>query len=210
MTFAELLPFILSSFLLELTPGPNMGLVVLIAINNGRKSGFWTIFGIATGLLIIGTLAAFGFARLVETYPQIYEVLRWAGALYLAYLALDLYLTKNSITDEKLGANTSFEFFRRGLITNLLNPKAAIFFLIALPQFLPARIAQNPRQELILSLELLAIYVAIATIIHTGLVLLGARLRPFLDYEKLRGRTQKIMAIALLGVAIWQFFGSAR
>lgn len=211
MNLSELLPFILSAIVLEITPGPNMGYVVLVAVNNGRRAGFSTIIGIALGLSVIGALALFGVAQVFANAPTFYEILRWAGALYLLYLAVDLFFSKvGGEGSDKGTQKNNLAFFRHGLITNLLNPKAAIFFIAALPQFIPLRLANDQSAELSVSLNLLFLYVLIATIIHSILVLAGARLQPFLQNENAQIYTRRIMVLCLALVAVWQFLATAR
>lgn len=84
---ASLLSFALTSFLIELTPGPNMTYLALVAARDGRRAGFATVAGVALGLSVVGIVAAFGVAELVQSSPLLYEGLRWAGVLFLLYLA---------------------------------------------------------------------------------------------------------------------------
>ena len=103
-------------------------------------------------------------------------MLRWAGILYLLYLAYDAWRDAGAGADIASGPTDSGSLFLRGLTVNLLNPKAAVFYVAVLPTFIDAArgavLAQN--------LMLVAIYVAVATAVHTGVVLLAARLRPLL------------------------------
>ena len=84
---ASLLSFALTSFLIELTPGPNMTYLAFVAAQDGRRAGFATVAGVTLGLAVIGIVAAFGVAELVQSSRLLYEGLRWAGVVFLLYLA---------------------------------------------------------------------------------------------------------------------------
>jgi threonine/homoserine/homoserine lactone efflux protein len=213
VTLFELTPFLISAFVLEITPGPNMGLLIVIAVTIGRKAGFATTAGVALGLLILGTLASLGMAKAIETVPALYEGLRMMGLAYLLYLAFDMYRQSAFIGNGAAAGTQAHDYlaiyFRRGLVSNLINPKAALFFLIALPSFIPERL-ETGGAGIAASLPLVAIYVAIATTIHLALVAFASRLQSHLARSKALKPFQALMGLALVGVAIWQFVGSAR
>lgn len=82
-----LLGFAITALIIELTPGPNMAWLALLSATEGRKAGLAATAGIAVGLLLIAAVSALGLAALIDNHPAIYETLRWAGALFLLYLA---------------------------------------------------------------------------------------------------------------------------
>jgi threonine/homoserine/homoserine lactone efflux protein len=96
--------------------------------------------------------------------------------------------------------------FRRGLITNLLNPKAAVFYVAMLPEFLNVGAGRIWTQTLTLS----AIYVTIATVIHTGIVQSASRLRRLINKPEQVRRIRRILALALAAIAIWFAFSTTR
>lgn len=123
--------FALTSLLIECTPGPNMAYLAILSSTSGRRAGFAAVGGIALGLLIVGLAAALGLAAVISSSRLDYEMLRWAGFAYLLWLAWDGWQkvdveTSPVRTASEEGGTT---FFVRGLITNLLNPKAAVFDL---------------------------------------------------------------------------------
>lgn len=122
------LSFAFASLIIELTPGPNMTYLALVAASDGRRAGFATVAGVALGLATIGLAAAFGVAQLVSASPIAYEILRWAGVLFLLYLAWDGWRGEGDVV--AVASNSDGRYFRRGLITNLLNPKAAVFYVV--------------------------------------------------------------------------------
>ena len=136
MDLTQLAAFALTALLIELTPGPNMAWLALLAATEGRRLGFAAVAGVALGLSLIGLLAALGLSALLQSQPLAYQALRWAGVAYLLWIAWDTW--RGASGDEHgagQGASAAAQF-RRGLITNLLNPKAAVFYIALLPTFI--------------------------------------------------------------------------
>ncbi|TDH34451.1 LysE family translocator [Pseudohoeflea suaedae] len=200
MSLETLLAFVLASSIIEITPGPNMGYLAVVSLGEGRRAGFLTVLGIALGLATIGTASAMGLAGIVSNSPLAYEFLRWSGVIFMLYLAYDAWRSGN----EEEVRHSSVAHFRRGLVTNLLNPKAAIFFLTVIPAFLPGEV-----ENLAANLLLVAIYVAVATVIHGGIVLLADSLAPFLTDPQRSLRIRRLLAVLLACVAIWFGFSTA-
>ncbi len=198
-----MLEFILTSIIVELTPGPNMAYLATVAITYGKRRALMTVAGVALGLAIVGAAAALGLATLVEQTPVAYQALRYGGALYLLWLAFDAW---RAPAETGADAVEDFASFRRGLITNLLNPKAAVFYVAILPTFVdPAR-----GGVLWQTLTLAAIYVAIATAIHALIVLLAGQVRPLLRRQAGERLVRRALALTLAGVAVWFLFATKR
>lgn len=194
--------FLLVALLVELTPGPNMTYLALVSASEGRRAGFATVAGVALGLAIIGAAAALGVAELIQASDLLYEALRWAGVLFLLYLAWEGW---SSGADVVANAGERGRYFTRGLITNLLNPKAGIFYISVLPTFIDPRIPPGPQAAV-----LTAIYVAIATAIHLAIVLLAGSLEPLLNDPARERITRRVLSALLACVALWFAWGSAR
>jgi threonine/homoserine/homoserine lactone efflux protein len=189
-------PFALASLLIELTPGPNMTYLALVSVTVGRRAGYAATAGVALGLALLGLAAALGLAVVITESPPIYATLRWLGVAYFIYLAWDAW--HDSAPSITVRVENDTGFFLRGLISNLLNPKAAIFYVAVLPTFIdPAR---PPEWQ---ALTLTAIYVVVATIVHAGIVTLAGFLRPMLANDRLVSLTSRIFAVALLCIAAW-------
>jgi threonine/homoserine/homoserine lactone efflux protein len=215
MSLVQLSPFMLAVLLLEVTPGPNMGLLTITAASQGRRAGIIMAVGIALGLLVIGTMASLGGTQFVTANPAYYEALRWTGLIYLLYLAFDLYqsptLSLQQAEQQKLVTNSRFgRLFSQGLLTNLFNPKAGLFFLIALPQFIPSSLKTENVLPVDVVLGMVAIYVAIATLIHITIICLAGSLQPVLQRSSSQKTLKTNMAVMLIGVTAWQFFATAR
>ena len=137
----DLLLFIAAGLALNFAPGPDMLLVASTSIGSGQRAGGAAALGIGTGTLVHISLVAFGLAALLAAVPLAYDLLRIAGGVYLVYLGARLLLRRAEAGAEPAGRTTSVAAaFRLGIITNVLNPKVALFFLAFLPQFVsPAR-----------------------------------------------------------------------
>lgn len=193
-----LLPFILTALVIELTPGPNMGYLAVLSIDRGRQAGLAAVAGVALGLLLLGLAAGFGLGSLIAETRWLYETLRWGGVAYLVWLAWDSYREAQQPLEQDGGQKDFPGYFGRGLITNLLNPKAAVFYIAVLPNFIAEDAAAGP-QSLVLTL----LYVAVATLVHLCIVLLASTLQPLLASDKVRSRAGIVFGLLLLSIAIW-------
>lgn len=128
--------------LLTLTPGLDTALILRTSLLSGRRPAWGVVTGIQAGTLVWGVLAAVGLSTLLAASQVAYDVLRWAGAAYLVWMGARM-LWQSRRKGEELTAPPVQEGgfakgFRRGLITNLLNPKVGAFYIAMLPQFIPA------------------------------------------------------------------------
>lgn len=199
---SSLVAFLVTSLLIELTPGPNMGYLAVLAIRQGRTAGFAAVAGVALGLSIVGTAAALGVATLIVSSDKIYNGLRIAGVLFLLYLAWEGW--QGSEKAEKGVAGLKAQFLR-GLINNLLNPKAALFYIAVLPNFVDVAKPIVP-QTLILT----AAYVAVATTIHSVIIMAASSIRPFLNDKKREQNVRRVLSLALAAFAVWFALTSGR
>lgn len=190
-----MLEFVLASLLIELTPGPNMAYLAAVAAGTGRRTALAAVAGVALGLAIVGVLAALGLAVLLEAVPAAKTVLRIAGFLYLLWLAWDAWRG----ADGSVETPSAFTSFRRGLVTNLLNPKAALFYLAVLPAFIPA----DAPNVLLANLTLVGLYVAVATLVHAGVALAADWIGRHFATNGGVARLRRVMAVLLALVAVW-------
>jgi threonine/homoserine/homoserine lactone efflux protein len=197
LSAATIAGFALTSFLIELTPGPNMAWLAIATVTTGRGNGFAAVAGIGLGLLGVGLAAALGLAALLTAFPALSQALRWGGVGYLLWLAYDGWISADDPPDTSLTTHARAVYFRRGLITNLLNPKAAVFYLAILPPFLPT--GAGLPETLTLSL----VYVAVATAVHAGIVALSAAAAPLLTNDAKRRTTARVLSALLALVALW-------
>lgn len=208
MLTSSLLGFAFTSLIIELTPGPNMAYLAALSLARGVRAGLAAVAGIAIGLGVYGIAAAFGVAALIDGSRWLYETLRWAGVAYLLWLAWEGWGRESETSPGKAKDDIvpAWTAFRRGLITNLLNPKAALFYIATLPRFVDAAAGYLVQQTLVLSL----VYVAIATLVHLGIVLLAAQLAAVIQTPDARRRGRRILSLALVGIAVWFALTTAR
>lgn len=200
---AALLAFALASLLIELTPGPNMAYLAILAADRGRLPGLAAVAGVALGLTLLGLLAISGLGTLVLDHAWLYQALRWAGVAYLVYLAWEAWTDSRKPIEVPDPFAGSWRFFRRGLVTNLLNPKAALFYITIMPGFLPEATLGN-------ALLFGTVYVSVATLVHAGVVLLAGTVQPLLTIDRRRRQMGTIFALLLLAVALWVALTTAR
>ena len=173
MPSAEMvLVFMAAALALNLTPGPDMLYVTARSISDGRAAGVLSAFGIAAGTLVHITALALGLAALLAAVPLAYDVVRIAGAIYLVVIGLQLMLRPRTVSDvARLPRSRLRIVFAQAVVTNVLNPKVALFFLAFLPQFVdPAAGAPVPQ---IVFLGLL--FNVQGTLVNVAVALLASR-----------------------------------
>lgn len=144
--------FLVAGVLLNLTPGADSLYIVMRSISQGAQAGVFSAFGIVSGILVHTLLAALGLSVLLANYPLAFTVVKYIGALYLCYLGIRLLWSKHStqvagqlpeagMSEMKLGEEARvnpWQIYKQGVLTNVLNPKVALFFLAFFPQFIDA------------------------------------------------------------------------
>jgi len=178
---ATLSLFIAAVLALSFTPGPDMLMCITAGTRAGPRGAFAAGLGLWVGLTAHSFAAAFGLAALLQTSPYAFDAIRWAGAAYLVWIAIQALRTPapGSSRDPAptLAARPHlFTFFRQALITNLLNPKIILFFLAFLPQF--ADPAAGPLWVQILTLGMIFAFIGIGINVALGSAggLIAARL----------------------------------
>lgn len=191
--------FLLTALLIELTPGPNMAWLALTSAGEGRRVGLAAVAGIALGLAVLAAVSAFGLAELASASPVVFNLLRYAGVAYLLWLTWQAWSGEGEVSPgaAKDGAQLS-AWFRHGLLLNLLNPKAAMFFVAVLPAYIATDTPVMP-QTLVLS----ASYIAIATAVHVIIVILAGQAHDWLSSGTRQRMVRRCFAVLLAVVAIW-------
>jgi threonine/homoserine/homoserine lactone efflux protein len=146
--------FAVATFIIAITPGPDMTLFVGRALSQGRAAGFACMFGAMTGVIIHTALVALGLSALIVASPQAFLVLKIFGAGYLVWLAYQAIRNGSAFSPEKkAGSGRSlFQNWATGLGINLMNPKVILFFMTFLPQFVSASDPDAPAKLLFLGL----------------------------------------------------------
>jgi threonine/homoserine/homoserine lactone efflux protein len=156
--------FVLTGILLNLTPGQDTMFIIGRSLANGTRAGVAAAFGICVGSIGHTLLAALGLSAILAASPLAFTLVKLAGAIYLVYLGARLLLTKHPHREARLpgppAAAAVRSAFTQGILTNLLNPKVALFFLALLPQFIDPASARKT----------LAFVALGATFVTTGLI----------------------------------------
>lgn len=202
--------FLTTCAIIELTPGPNMAYLALLSATTGKRAGYAAAIGVALGLAIIGTIAALGLATIIANSPFMFTALKWAGVIYLLYLAYMALIetaetSASIINNEAEKHKKDIRYFKRGLITNLLNPKAAVFYIAILPTFVIA-----DEKIVAHTLILTALYVLTATAIHLTIVALAGKTQKFLSDPKREKFTRVVFSILLVIIALWFAIGTQK
>ncbi|MFN3815594.1 LysE family translocator [Brevundimonas sp.] len=195
---AIIAPFLMAMVLVELTPGPNMGWLALVSLSRGRTAGLAAVAGITVGLAAWLAAALLGLSTFVLTYPAVHAVIRWAGVAFLLWLAWEAWRGEGPADPAEPEA-TRRALFLRGMVGNLLNPKAAVFYVALLPTFIRPGYATPLSQALILG----GLHLAIAVVVHSLVVFSAAGAGRALT-ERMQGpRARAAMAAGLVLIAAW-------
>lgn len=142
--------FLTAAVILAVTPGPGIFYVLTRSIKGGRREGISSTLGTAIGGLFHVFAAALGLSAILATSAIAFSVVKYAGAAYLIYLGLRLIISKDGFEISSISRQiNNHDAFRQGIITELLNPKTALFFLAFIPQFI------NPEGMVVLQFILL-------------------------------------------------------
>jgi threonine/homoserine/homoserine lactone efflux protein len=168
----DLPAFLLASFLLWITPGPDTMYILARSLSQGLRAGVLSVLGISTGLIIHTTGAAFGLSALLATSAIAFEVVKYAGACYLIFIGIQaLRKPPAALATPEVAGVGGWRIYRQGMLTNVLNPKVALFFLAFLPQFIDPSPDRGPMPFLFLGF----LFVVGGTLWCLGLVAMAVR-----------------------------------
>jgi threonine/homoserine/homoserine lactone efflux protein len=208
--FHELIFFILAALILVISPGPNMIYLISKSITQGKKSGFISLAGVVCGFLFHIIMVSFGLTAVLLAVPLAYTVLKTLGTVYLLYLAYQAIKPKSRNifdVDKNVAHDSPKKLFTIGFLTNVLNPKVAVFYLSFFPQFIKPQYGSVFTQ----SLELGVIQVLISFSINFIIVLTAARVALFFSNNPVWIKVQKwFMASVLTYLAIKMAFSKAK
>ncbi len=195
---SALFPFLIAILLVEATPGPNMGYLAALSASEGRAAGFRAVLGVTLGLSVYMLASVVGIAEIVARIPPLYAALRWAGVLFLLYLAWEAWQDAAETSPSKSEDGFASPFWR-GFMANVLNPKAAVFYVSLLPGFMNMERSAFWVQALILG----TIHILVSVLIHSAIVLGAARAGALMENSPLKIAFRRAMAILIAIIAIW-------
>ncbi len=192
--------FATATLALNLTPGPDMAYVTTRALAQGRASGIAASLGVAAGALVHTALAAIGVGALLRHSELAFAILKFAGAAYLVVIAWDLLRAPaGAAAGPARPAHALLRVFLEGALTNVLNPKVALFFLAFLPQFVAADAAHPALSLVVLGLLFNAGGTAVNCLV--ALAATGARERLALS-DGVRRTLRRLAAFLFVGLAV--------
>lgn len=194
----DLTGFALAVLLIELTPGPNMAWLVGLTLSEGRRSGMAAILGVALGLAANAGLSVLGASYLLTQSGAARSAVSVMGAAMMLYLAWTAWHQAGESSPGAMPMGATKRNLTAGFTINLLNPKAALFFITVMPQFVTG--GQPTYAQ---GMTMAVISVAVATAIHLGLVLGAGKLRHLLLVENRARAVRRMLAMAMVGVAVW-------
>ena len=198
-----LLLFVVAVLGLMVSPGPNMALIVSNSLALGARGGIVSAAGIFVADLIMTMLVCAGIATVVATWPPAFDVLRYLGALYLAWLAMQALRRRTPALERQRATASLRQAFHGAALVSLLNPKAMLFFLVFLPQFVDPRRGAVTLQLLVLGLALSTI----AFVFHALLGLFSAKVASvFLSLGRSVQWLDRLQAGLLIGLAVRLLF----
>lgn len=203
----SLLLFMAAGLALNVTPGPDMLYVAARSTSEGRAAGIVSSLGIATGTLFHITAVALGLAALLAAVPVAYTVVRVGGAMYLMYLGVRALVTHSSLAPREVDSAPLATIFRQGVITNILNPKVALFFLAFLPQFVDPARGSAAVQIVVLGLIFDTSGTIVNTIVALGASGAAARVRA---HDRSVDILHRITGVIFIGLGLRIAFASRR
>lgn len=198
---SNLLAFALVALGMALTPGPNMVYLISRSLSQGHRAGLISLGGVALGFVVYMLCAAFGLTALVLAVPYAYDAIRFAGALYLLWLAWQALRPggRSPFEVKTLPPDSPRRLFLMGLLTNLLNPKIAVVYLSLLPQFISPANGSVLAQALVLG----GVQIAVSVAVNALVALSAASIAAFLVRRPTSAVVQRwIMGTVLAGLAI--------
>ena len=194
----DLIGFALAVLLIELTPGPNMAWIVALSLQEGRRAGLAAISGVALGLILNACLSVLGATFILSRSDGVVPLISFLGAAMMTYLAWQAWHQAGDSSAATRPSGPEGRNLVAGFFINLLNPKAALFFITVMPQFV-----NGGRPTYLQGITLAATSVGIATAIHLLLVLGASGLRPLVQQGERARTIRRALAILMLGVAGW-------
>jgi threonine/homoserine/homoserine lactone efflux protein len=201
---AAFFTFLFAALMLNIAPGPDMLYVIGRSVGQGRRAGVVSALGVFVGCWVHILAAAFGIAALLRSSPLAFNLVRYAGAAYLIYLGIRMVVKRTDLASQQLEPEKLGSIFRQGAITNMLNPKVAIFFLAFLPQFIDARRGSVVPQILFLGL----IFNVGGTLVNLAVAYAGGTLGELLRRNQRWARLQQwFTGLVFVGLGLrlaWQ------
>ena len=198
--WGSLLAAVLVLALLTVVPGPDVAVVTRVALGSGRTAAAWTVAGVASGCLVWGALTAAGLAAVLAASAEAYTVVKLVGAAYLVFLGVQaLWRSRRGAEPDTVDVAPRREGrpFWTGLLTNLLNPKIAVFYTGLLPQLVPAGAPVGATL-----LGLVAAHAALGVVWLNAYAALLHGARGTLSRPRVRRAMDRVTGVVLIGFGV--------
>lgn len=186
--------------LLAITPGPGIFYVLARSLRGGRREGMLSAGGTFLGGIVHVVAAAFGLSAILAASAIAFETVRYAGAAYLIYLGYRMIRSRHEETTEILAAGAARGTFVQGVMTEVLNPKTALFFLSFIPQFVSLRQGHVAEQFLLLGAISVTLNTCADLVVACFAGPLGSAMK---RNAKLRSRQRAISGSAMIGLGVY-------
>ena len=197
---AVLAVFIPTFFFVSITPGMCMTLAMTLGMSIGVRRTMWMMIGELIGVAIVAIAAVLGVASIMLNYPDVFEVLKWLGGAYLAYIGINMWRAKGkmSVGESELSDVSRQSLFSQGLVTAIGNPKGWAFMISLLPPFISVERDVAPQLMVLLSVIMVTEFTSMMAY-ATG----GKSLRIFLSSGDNIKWLNRIAGSLMIGVGIW-------
>ena len=192
--------YIVLCILLIILPGPDTAIVTKNTLVVSRRAGFETMFGTLTALMIHTTFAIVGLSAIIVQSAKLFTIIKFVGAIYLIYLGVKTFIAmtkRKAPTDIQTSTPSKSTSYFQGFLTNILNPKVAVFFLTFLPQFVA-----NPNEPLLPFLILGITYTVLTFIWFIFYITLLSQVRAFMNKPTTQKWMEGITGTVLVGFGI--------
>lgn len=197
----DLLVFLIAAIAMSITPGPNMIYLISRSITQGKKAGITSLLGVVCGFLFHITMVAYGLTAVLIAAPFLFTTLKVSGALYLIYLAWQAVKPGNAgifAVQSNLPEDKPVKLFTMGFLTNLLNPKMAVFYLSLFPQFIRPEAGHIVAQ----CFQLGSLQMLVSMVVNLTVILVAAKAAIWFSANPAWVRIQKwVMASVLVSLA---------
>lgn len=196
----------MATIALALSPGPDNIFVLIQSMVHGKKYGLATMAGLMTGCLIHTSLLAFGVSAVIKNNPAVFNGIKIFGAVYLLYLAWNVYRSDHTIAFETNGVEKKSlgSLFRQGFIMNVLNPKVTIFFLAFFPGFL----FSNELSTVVQFYALGLLFIVVSSLVFGAIALLAGVIADYIKQNKRTALLLKWMQILVFcAIAVFLLIG---
>jgi len=204
MELSQIIGFIIATAALAFSPGPDNIYVLTESIAKGVRQGIGITSGLISGVTVHTTLVATGLSLIVFKNDLAYNIMKYAGTLYLLYMVNGAWKEKpmDVSIDSKGQAEPFFRLFKRGFLMNVLNPKVTLFFIVLLPQF----VGDGSWSPMVQMFVLGGVFMVVSFAIFSSIAFASGYSASLVKDPRFWVATKWLKVLVLVGLAAWLFF----